>query len=609
MNSFLITTRQEMTERGIDALDFIMISGDAYVDHVSFGAALICRLLEKKGYSAGIIAQPEWKNAESFGALGKPRLAFLVTSGNIDSMVNHYTAAKKRRNGDVYSPGGAAGKRPDRAVIVYCKKIRELYRDAFIITGGIEASLRRLAHYDYWSNAVRRSIIMDADCDLLVYGMGERQISEIAERLKNSGRLDDIPGTAYRTRDLPGPEEFIRLPDYNSITSDKKKYAESFKLQYDNADPITGKRLVEPYGNVFVVQNPPAAPLTRPELDSVYGMRFVSRPHDSYAEGVPAIDEVKFSLVSSRGCFGACNFCALTFHQGRIVSSRSLRSLAEETRRMTLDPDFKGYIHDVGGPTANFRATACEKQPLLGACRRRRCLFPEPCEKLIADHSDYLRLLDELRQIPGVKKVFIRSGIRFDYALADKKTDFIEKLAQNHVSGQLKTAPEHVSARVLKLMGKPGNDVYEAFVKRFYEASRRAGKEQYIVPYLMSSHPGSSLASAVELAEYLRDNKLRPEQVQDFYPTPATVSTCMYHAGVNPLTGETVYVPRSAREKAMQRALIQYRLPQNRELVMEALKKAGREDLIGFGPKCLIRPDKAYGKKPRSRRALAAPKK
>jgi len=583
---FLPVSKEDMTARNIRQLDFIMITGDAYVDHVSFGAALISRWLEKHGYSVGIIPQPDWRKADDFTKLGAPLLAFLVTGGNIDSMVNHYSVAKKRRKTDAYSPNGEPGLRPDRALIVYSKKLREQYKNIPIIAGGLEAGLRRLAHYDYWSDKVRRSILLDSDCDLLVYGMGERQIAEIAKRLKNGesiGAISGVPGIVYKTRDVSGLTDVLLLPDYKTISANKAAYAESFRIQYQNTDAITAKTLIEPYGNIYVVQNKPTKALSRSEMDSVYGMKFLNRPHEMYTrkgKTVPAIEEVKFSVTSSRGCFGACNFCALTFHQGRTVTSRSHKSIIEEVRRMTLDPDFKGYVHDVGGPTANFRIPSCKDQIKRGVCPAKRCLFPKPCAKLEADHSDYIKLLTALRQIPGVKKVFIRSGIRYDYVLADKKTDFLEQLALHHVSGQLKIAPEHISPEVLRCMGKPCKETYEKFVSQYYELNKRFNKEQYIVPYLMSSHPGSALKSAIELALYLHGNKLRPEQVQDFYPTPSTISTCMYYTGINPETGERVYVAKNPHEKAMQRALIQYYLPQNRALVIEALKKAGRMDLI-----------------------------
>ncbi len=599
---FMPVTAEEMRQRGLDGVDFVLVTGDAYVDHISFGAALIGRLLEKRGYSVGVIAQPEWNRLDSFGVFGRPKLAFLVTGGNIDPMVNHYSVAKKRRQKDSYSPGGQIGLRPDRATIVYCNKIKQLYPNVPVITGGIEASLRRLAHYDYISDKLRRSILLESGCDIIVYGMGERQICKIAERLKNGEKITDIrdePGTVFKTNDITDIKNCIELPSYAVVYKNKALYAESFKLQYENTDWITAVPLAEKYEGIYVVQNVPAKPLSERELDEVYSMKLMNAPHRMYSDkglGVPAIEEVKFSIASSRGCFGSCNFCALTFHQGRTVTSRSHKSIIEEAVRFTNEPDFKGYIHDVGGPTANFRKAACKKQIESGVCNNKRCLFPAPCKNLDSDHSDYIKLLKSLRELPGIKKVFIRSGIRYDYLLSDKKSDFLEQLTKYHVSGQLKIAPEHVSDDVLRMMGKPGRSVYEDFVAKFANMNNRLGMEQYVVPYLMSSHPGSTLKSAIELAEFLHERKMNPEQVQDFYPTPATVSTCMYYTGIDPETGKEVYVPKNPHEKAMQRALIQYRLPQNYELVKEALTKAGRDDLIGFGAKCLIRPRKAQGR-------------
>ncbi len=600
IHDYLPVCREDMDRRGWDACDFVYVSGDAYVDHPSFGPAIISRLLEARGYKVGIIAQPDWKNPESIQILGKPRLGFLVSAGNMDSMVNHYSVSKKRRQQDSYTPGGVMGKRPDYATVVYCNRIRSVYKDAAIIVGGIEASLRRLAHYDYWSNKLKRSILLDSQADLISYGMGEHSIVEIADALNSGIDIKDITfidGTVFKTRNLDIVYDYKMLPDYQELKDDKRVYAKSFFVQYSNTDPVLGKRLVEPYyGKEFVVQNPPAKPLTQEEMDEVYALPYMRNYHPCYeAEGgIPAIREIKFSLISNRGCFGACSFCALTFHQGRIIQARSHESLVEEAKLLTEEPDFKGYIHDVGGPTANFRFPACEKQLTKGACPNRQCLFPEPCKNIRADHSDYISLLRKLRAIPKVKKVFIRSGIRFDYVLADKNRAFLRELCEYHVSGQLKVAPEHVADAVLKRMGKPKNSVYMQFVKEYKEMNKKIGKEQYLVPYLMSSHPGSTLKEAVELAEYLRDLGYMPEQVQDFYPTPSTLSTCMYYTGLDPRTMEEVYTPHNPHEKAMQRALIQYRNPKNYELVKEALIKAGRTDLIGFDKKCLIRPRETH---------------
>ena len=595
IHDYLPVCREDMDRRGWDACDFVYVSGDAYVDHPSFGPAIISRLLEARGYKVGIIAQPDWKDPESIRILGKPRLGFLVSAGNMDSMVNHYSVSKKRRQQDSYTPGGVMGKRPDYATVVYCNLIRSVYKDAAIIIGGIEASLRRLAHYDYWSNKLKRSILLDSQADLISYGMGEHSIVEIADALNSGIDIKDITfidGTVFKTRNLDIVYDYKMLPDYQELKDDKRVYAKSFFVQYSNTDPVLGKRLVEPYyGKEFVVQNPPAKPLTQEEMDEVYALPYMRNYHPCYEAdgGIPAIREIKFSLISNRGCFGACSFCALTFHQGRIIQARSHESLVEEAKLLTEEPDFKGYIHDVGGPTANFRFPACEKQLTKGACPNRQCLFPEPCKNIRADHSDYISLLRKLRSIPKVK-VFIRSGIRFDYVLADKNRAFLRELCEYHVSGQLKVAPEHVADAVLKRMGKPQNSVYMQFVREYKEMNKKIGKEQYLVPYLMSSHPGSTLKEAVELAEYLRDLGYMPEQVQDFYPTPSTLSTCMYYTGLDPRTMEEVYTPHNPHEKAMQRALIQYRNPKNYDLVKEALIKAGRTDLIGFDKKCLIRP-------------------
>lgn len=596
-SGFLPLNRAEMEARGWDRPDFVYVSGDAYVDHPSFGVSIISRVLEDAGYRVAILAQPDYKSCDAFREFGKPRLGFLVTAGNIDSMVAHYTVAKKKRNFDYYTPGGAIGKRPDRALIVYCNRIREAYGDIPIITGGLEASLRRFAHYDYWDNKVRRSILVDSRADLLTYGMGEKILVRIADLLDKGvpvKKIRDVRGTVY----LAKPEDKIFFPvaatfDYDTLKTDKAAYAEAFGIQYRNQDAIYGKAICEKYDNKLLVQNPPMPPLEREELDKVYALPYERNYHPSYekAGGVPGIAEVKFSITHNRGCFGSCNFCALAFHQGRTVRSRSIKSVVEEAKKIALLPDFKGYIHDVGGPTANFRAPACKKQLTDGVCAGRKCLSPKPCPNLVADHSEYMELLREIESVPGVKKVFIRSGIRFDYLLADPDDSFFRKLVKDHVSGQLKVAPEHCSDAVLTCMGKPSFDVYERFRKRYFELTKEVGKEQYLVPYLMSSHPGSTLKDAVELALYLKKNNYAPEQVQDFYPTPGTASTVMYYTGINPLTGKSVYVATDYHEKQLQRALLQYSVPRNAPLVREALKKAGREDLIGFGKDCLVRPD------------------
>lgn len=577
--------------------DFVYISGDAYVDHPSFGMAIITRLLENHGYSIGILSQPDWKDASAFAQLGKPTLGFLVSSGNIDSMVNHYTVAKKRRAKDLYSPGGQAGLRPDRAVAVYCNKIKEVFRDVPIIIGGMEASLRRLSHYDYWDNQVRRSLLLDASADLLIYGMGEHQIVEIASQLAQGtpvSQITNIRGTVYRSKECPVIENSLFLPTFLESKLSKAVYAKSFLMQYQNTDAIQAKTLIEEYKEGFIVQNPPAYPLSRQELDDVSSLPYMRNYHPTYEAlgGVPAISEVKFSLVHNRGCFGSCNFCALTFHQGRVVTSRSHASLLTEGKLLTAFPDFKGYIHDVGGPTANFRDTACQQQLQRGVCSSRTCLSPQPCPHLRINHSDYVSLLRKLRDLPGVKKVFIRSGIRYDYAIYDKDDTFLKELCQYHISGQLKVAPEHVAPEVLEKMGKPRREIFDRFTEKYQRLNDALGKKQFLVPYLMSSHPGSTLHSAIALAEYIRDTGRRPEQVQDFYPTPGTLSTCMYYTGMDPRDGTAVYVPKNPHEKAMQRALIQYFLPQNYELVLEALHQAGRQDLIGFTSNCLIRPRK-----------------
>ncbi|MBC5687845.1 YgiQ family radical SAM protein [Mediterraneibacter sp. NSJ-55] len=593
---FLPICREDMVKRGWKQVDFVYVTGDAYVDHPSFGHAIISRLLESRGYKIGMIPQPDWRRKESIMEYGEPRLGFLVSAGNMDSMVNHYSVSRKRRKKDAYTPGGVMGKRPDYACAVYGNLIRQVYKNVPIILGGIEASLRRLAHYDYWSDKLKRSILLDSAADIISYGMGERSIIEIAEALDAHIAVQDltyIDGTVVKMTDAEAVYDKLLLPSFEELREDKKRYAKSFYTQYCNTDPFSGKRLVEKYSeHVYVVQNPPSKPLTQMEMDDIYALPYTRTYHPSYekAGGIPALSEVKFSLISSRGCFGACNFCALTFHQGRIIQARSHESLVMEAEKLTEEKDFKGYIHDVGGPTADFRHPSCQKQLRTGTCKNRQCLFPTPCKNLNANHKDYIQLLKKLRNIPKVKKVFIRSGIRFDYVLAEKDRTFLKELCEYHISGQLKVAPEHVSDAVLDRMGKPKNKVYREFCREYKEMNRQLKKEQYLVPYLMSSHPGSSLKEAVELAEYCRDLGYMPEQVQDFYPTPSTISTCMYYTGVDPRTGENVYVPKSPHEKAMQRALIQYRNPENYELVYEALKKAGRTDLIGFEKHCLILP-------------------
>ena len=595
---FLPISVKDMKDRGWEQCDFVYVIGDAYVDHSSFGPAIISRLLESFGYKVGIISQPDWKIKESIAILGKPRLGFIVSAGNMDSMVNHYTVNKKHRHTDAYTPGGVMGKRPDYATIVYCTLIKQTYKDVPIIIGGIEASLRRLAHYDYWSDKIKHSILIDSGADIISYGMGEHSIVEIADALNSGIDITDITfikGTVYKAKSLDNLYDYIELPDYDDICENKKTYAESFYTQYVNTDPFTAKTLVEKYKEkLYVVQNPPAMPLTTQEMDDIYALPYMRNYHPSYEKngGVPALNEIKFSITNNRGCFGGCSFCALTFHQGRIIQVRSHQSIIEEAKLMTKDPDFKGYIHDVGGPTANFRYPSCNKQLTRGVCPNRQCLFPKPCGNLTVDHSDYIKLMHELQSIDGVKKVFIRSGIRFDYCMADSDDTFMRELCENHISGQLRVAPEHISDNVLKRMGKPENSVYEAFLKRYDRINNKTGKKQYVVPYLMSSHPGSTMKEAIELAEYIRDLGYMPEQVQDFYPTPSTLSTCMYYTGYDPRTMEKVYTPVTYHEKAMQRALIQYRNPENYELVKEALIKNGRSDLIGFDKKCLIPPRK-----------------
>lgn len=592
-NAFLPINIQDLKKRGIDELDFIIITGDAYVDHPSFGTAIISRVLESQGFSVGIIAQPDWSNVEDFRRLGKPKLGFLINSGNIDSMVNHYTAAKRKRSDDFYSPGGESGHRPDRALIVYCNKAREAYKNVPIIIGGIEASLRRFAHYDYWDNKVRRSILLDTKADLLIYGMGEKIVLKLANLLKygkDIKNITDLRGTVYSCKDISSLNDCLDSPSFEDVSSNKEAYAKSYKLQYFEQDAISGKTIVQKHGDRYVIQNPPEYPLTEDEMDWVYSLPYARTYHPIYEAkgGIPAIKEVKFSLTSHRGCFGACSFCALTFHQGRTIQNRSQKSIISEAEFLIKDKEFKGYIHDVGGPTANFRHRACEKQKNFGVCKNRQCLFPTPCKNLIVDHSEYLDLLRKLRKLPGVKKVFIRSGIRYDYLIYDKNDKFFEELCSHHISGQLKVAPEHISNKVLQQMGKPTREVYDKFSKKYFDINKKLDKKQYLVPYLMSSHPGSDLAAAIELAQYIKEMGYIPEQVQDFYPTPGSLSTTMYYTGINPVTEEKVYVPTEQKEKDMQRALLQFNVPENYKLVKEALTKAHREDLIGNSSKCLI---------------------
>jgi uncharacterized radical SAM protein YgiQ len=592
-NKFLPVSKEDMKKSEIQNLDFIIITGDAYVDHPSFGTAIIGRVLESQGFTVGIIPQPDWKNVESFRVLGKPKLGFLINSGNIDSMVNHYTASKKRRHDDLYSPGGKSGYRPDRAVIVYCGKAREAYKDVPVIIGGIEASLRRFAHYDYWDDKVRRSILTDSKADLLIYGMGEKTIVEIANLLKYGMDVKNIKstkGTAYISKDIENIKDYIEVSSFEEISPDKIAYAKSYRDEFYEQDPIRGKTIVQKHGDRYIVQNPPQDSLTQEEMDVVYALPYARNYHPMYeaSGGIPAIKEVKFSITSHRGCFGGCSFCALNFHQGRVIQNRSEKSIVSEAELLTTLDDFKGYIHDVGGPTANFRHKSCKTQEKVGVCKTRQCLFPSPCKNLIVDHSDYLNILRKIRKIPGIKKVFIRSGIRYDYLIYDKNTEFFKELCEHHISGQLKVAPEHISSRVLKQMGKPGKEVYNKFVEKYQEINKALDKKQYLVPYLMSSHPGSDLNAAIELAQYIKEMGYIPEQVQDFYPTPGSLSTTMYYTGINPLTEEKVYVPKTQKEKNMQRALLQYSVPSNYSLVREALETAHREDLIGNGSKCLI---------------------
>ena len=596
MNEFLPISKKDMLERGWEQLDFIFVSGDAYVDHPSFGPAILCRLLEKHGYKVGIIPQPDWHSTRDFNRLGKPRLGFLVSAGNMDSLLNKFTAAKKVRHQDAYSPGGKAGFRPERATIVYCNRLRELYADVPIIIGGIEASLRRMAHYDYWSNSVRRSILVDSQADLLVFGMGERALLEIAADLQQGVAIEniqDVQGTCYRVPNMDYAWDYLPLPSYSEVKNQKDKFAKAFKIEYLEQDPIRGKRIAQQNDEWCVVQNPPARPLNEAEMDEIYDLPYQRTWHPIYdkAGGVPAIKEVQFSLVSQRGCFGGCNFCAIISHEGRIIQRRSQASLIREAKILTKMPGFKGYIHDVGGPTANFRRPSCDAQLKRGTCRGKPCLSPLPCKNLVADHSDYIELLRKLRALPGVKKVFVRSGIRFDYLLL-AKDDFLTELCKYHVSGQLKIAPEHISDRVTRLMGKSNRQVYLQFVAKFKRINQKLGLKQYLVPYFMSSHPGSKLEDAIELAEFIRDMGYHPQQVQDFIPTPGTLSTCMWYTGIDPLTGEKVYTAKTYEEKLMQRSLMQYWLPKNQEIVRKALHIAAREDLIGFGTKCLVRPKK-----------------
>lgn len=611
MNTFLVTERSDMEKRGWAELDFVLISGDAYVDHPSFAPAVIGRYLESKGYRVGIIDQPDWNDVNAFKKLGKPRLASLVTAGNLDSMLNKFTAAKKVRREDDYSPGGESGHRPDRATLVYANRMKEAYRDVPLIIGGIEASLRRFGHYDYWSDTVRRSILVDSKADVLIYGMGELQIIELADAL-DAGRfesaLPDIRGICYMSKDLPDAPHVV-CPSYEKIKADKIAFADAFRIQYDEQDPHYGKIVVQQHGDRYMVQNTPALPLTQEEMDGVYNLPYTRTWHPKYdvKGGVPALSEVQFSLVSQRGCFGSCSFCAITNHQGRIIQNRSHESLIREAEVMIQMDNFKGYIHDVGGPTANFRHLACDKQAKYGACKGKTCAAPVPCENLNTDHSDYVSLLRKLRKLKGVKKVFVRSGLRYDYVLADNNKAFVKELCEHHVSGQLKIAPEHISNRVTTMMGKAGKEAFLTFKKWFEDANHQLGKKQYLVPYFMSSHPGCTLDDAIELAEFLRDQHMYPEQVQDFIPTPGSLSTCMYYTGINPLDGTSVYVAKKGRDKAKQRALMQYKNIENYDLVKEALIEGNRRDLIGFGPKCLI-PPRPIGKSKVGRRAVSSPK-
>lgn len=591
--TFMPISKEDLKNRGISQLDFIIVTGDAYVDHPSFGTAIIGRTLESEGFSVGIIAQPDWSKNDDFKRLGAPKYAFLVNSGNIDSMVNHYTASKKKRHDDLYSPGGKSGFRPDRAVIVYCNKIKESFKDVPIVIGGIEASLRRFAHYDYWADKVRRSILLDSKADLLIYGMGEKTIVQIAEMFRYGAKIDkitNVKGTCYLANSIDNLDGYIELPSFEEVSTDKTAYGEAFKLEYNEQDPFRGKTLVQMHQNRYLVQNPPQVPLTNAEMDQTYNLPYARTYHPIYEQsgGIPAINEVKFSITSHRGCFGSCSFCALTFHQGRIIQTRDPESIVDEASLLTTLPDFKGYIHDIGGPTANFRHPSCKKQLSVGTCKDRQCMFPSPCKNLSVDHREYLSVLRKVRELPGIKKVFIRSGIRYDYLIIDKDDTFFKELCEYHISGQLKVAPEHVTPRVLNQMGKPTREVYNKFVKKYFEINKKINKKQFLVPYLMSSHPGSDMTAAIELAEYVKEMGYTPEQVQDFYPTPGSLSTTIYYTGFNPLTGDKVYTPKKQEEKNMQRALIQFSVPKNHQLVKKALISAGREDLIGSGKKCLI---------------------
>ncbi len=606
MNKFLPMTKKDLKERNWEQCDFIIITGDAYIDHPSFGTAIISRVLEKKGYKVGIISQPNWNDTKDFKKLGKPRLGFLINSGNIDSMVNHYTVNKKKRKKDAYTDEQRSDKRPDRAVIVYSNRAKEAYKDVPIIIGGVESSLRRFAHYDYWSNKVRRSIIFDSKADLLLYGMGEKVVIELAEAL-DSGMdikyINYLRNTAYKTKDISDVMDYINIPSYEDVKEDKIAYANATRIQYEEQDYIAGKTIVQKHNDYYLVQNPPQKPLTQEEMDEVYNLNYVRKQHPSYKEKIKAFDEVKFSLVSERGCFGNCSFCAIALHQGRVIQTRSHESIIEEAKILIEDEEFKGYIHDVGGPTANFRHKACKKQEDKGVCKKKQCLFPKPCKNLNIDHKDYLNLLKKLRTLDRVKKVFVRSGLRYDYIMADKnRSKFLKELCEHHVSGQLKVAPEHISESVLSKMGKPGGKIFDDFKNEYESMNSKLGKKQFLVPYLMSSHPGSTLKDAIFLASYLKKANIYPEQVQDFYPTPGTISTAMFYTGIDPITMEKVYVPKDMHEKNMQRALLQFKNPDNYDLVYKALLKANRKDLIGYNENALIRPkNENYDRKNNSR--------
>ena len=607
--AFMPISKKDMQDRGIEQLDFVYIIGDAYVDHPSFGVAIISRLLEYHGYTVGIIAQPNWNDTRDFLKLGKPRLAWLVTAGNIDSMVSHYTVAKRRRSDDAYSAGGKNGKRPDRAATVYCRLCRQAAPEIPVLCGGLEVSLRRFAHYDYWKDCVMPSVLVDTQADMLMYGMGEHQIIEVADRLnagENISNMRDIRGTCYLCDPAETPYGAVQCPSFKEVSENKMLYAKACRIQYDQQDEVYGKMIIQRQGDKMLVQNPPALALTTEELDMVYSLPYERTYHPCYESqgGVPSIEEVQFSITHNRGCFGFCNFCSIALHQGRRVTVRSEEAVIEEAKKLVKMPNFKGYIHDVGGPTANFRGPSCEKQLKTGLCKGRKCLAPSPCKNLHVDHAEYLQMLRRLRAIDGVKKVFIRSGIRYDYLIEDKDEEFMRELIEHHISGQLKVAPEHCSAAVLDKMGKPHIEAYKRFQKKFYEITRQKGKEQYLVPYLMSSHPGSKLSDAVELAVFLKENRIRPEQVQDFYPTPGTLSTCMFYTGLDPYTLEPVYIAKDPKEKAMQRALLQYYKPENQRKIIEALEKAGRRDLIGHGQGKLVAPDREYMKKQQERQAV-----